>query len=444
MKRERFLARLRSTSRRDIAIVGLSALLLVVGGFWGAAQFIRPAPPRQLVIATGAPGGAYQRYAAEYKQFFDKFGIQLIERPTSGSIENAGLLRDGSQKIDAAFIQGGTAEPVEGDGLTSLGALYYEPLWIFYRASISPNKPLEHIADLKSRRIAVGESGSGSRRLALDVLHANALDAGAAKLVDTGGLDAVGALTRGKVDAVMVVGPTQSAVVWLLLYTPGIRIMSLANAETYVRMFPYLSKVVLPEGAVDLVKNIPPRDINMVTPMATMAVRSSTHPAHIDLLLQAAREAHGRPGIFHRPGDFPKAQGADFPLAPEADRFYKSGKPFLQRYLPFWAATLIDRLVVMLIPLFAILIPVVRFAPALYGWRVRSRIYRRYGELKFLEDDVESDPRQHSRAEWLDKLDGIERGINRIPVPLTYSDMLYTLRSHVALVRETIMKRTDA
>ncbi|CAG4884097.1 conserved protein of unknown function [Georgfuchsia toluolica] len=444
MKRERLLARLRSTSRRDLAIVGLSALLLVAGGFWGAAQFIRPAPPKQLIIATGWPGGAYQRYAAEYKQFFDKFGIQLIERPSSGSIENAELLRDDSQAVDAAFIQGGTTEPVEGDGLASLGAFYYEPLWIFYRAALSPGKPLERIADLKGRRIAVGGSGSGSRQLALDVLHANGLDAGAAKLLDAGGLDAVAALTGGKVDAVMVVGPTQSAAVWMLLYTPGVRIMNLANAETYVRMFPYLSTVVLPEGAVDLVKNIPPRDINLLAPMATIAVRSGTHPAHIDLLLQAAREVHGRPGIFHRPGDFPKAQGVDFPLSPEAERFYKSGKPFLQRYLPFWAATLIDRLVVMLIPLFAILIPVLRFAPALYGWRVRSRIFRHYGELKFLEADVESDPGSHTRQEWLDKLEGIEHGINHIAVPLAFSDRLFTLRTHLALVRETILKKTAA
>ncbi len=444
MKREQLIYRLRHTSRRDIAMVGVLALLLVAASFWGAAQFIRPAPPKQLVIATGASGGAYQRYAAEYKQMFDKFGIQLVERPTSGASENARLLRDESQAIDAAFIQGGTAEPVEDDGLTSLGAFYYEPLWIFYREALSPKKPLEHIADLKGRRIAIGGEGSGSRRLALDVLHANAMDEGAAVLVDTGGFEAAEALSSGKVDAAMVVGPTQSAAVWMLLYTPGIKIMNLANAETYVRMFPYLSTVVLPEGAIDLVKNIPAQDIHLVAPMATIAVRSSIHPAHIDLLLQAAREAHGRPGIFHRPGDFPKAQGVDFPLAPEAERFYKSGKPFLQRYLPFWAATLIDRIVVMLIPLFAVVIPVVRYAPSLYGWRVRSRIYKRYGELKFLEADVETEPERHTQAEWLDKLEAIVRSINRIPAPLMFSDMLYTLRSHVALVRETIMKETTA
>ena len=444
MRRQKLAERLRGTSRRDLAIVAIAALLVIVGSFWGTAQFIRPAPPKQLVIATGAAGGAYQRYAAEYKQEFDKYGIDLIEKPSAGSIENIKLLRDESQNVDAAFVQGGTSDLVDDETLTSLGALYYEPLWIFYRQSVAPGRTLEHIADLKGRRIAIGTEASGNRRLALDVLHANDLDNGAAKTFDLGGFEAAEALISGKVDAAMVVGPTQSAAVWLLLYSPGIKVMSLANAETYVRMFPSLSSVVLPVGAVDLVRNVPDHEIALVAATATVVVRSTTHPAHIDLLLQAAREVHRRPGIFNRPGDFPQPIGVDFPLAPEAERYYKSGKPFLQRYLPFWAATLLDRLFVMLIPLFAILIPVIRFAPTIYGWRVRSRIYRRYGELKFLEADVESNPQQHSQTEWLGKLDVIERDINRLPVPLTFSDMLFTLRSHIALVRETIMKRTVA
>ncbi len=443
MNRHQFFNRIHSRSRRDIAMVLVIALVLIVGSFWVAAQFIQPAPPRQLVIATGGAGGAYQRYAAEYKQVFDKYGIKLVERPTTGAIENIKLLRDAGESVDAAFVQGGTGESIEGDGLASLGALYYEPLWIFYREGIAP-EPLQHVAALKGRRIAVGGVGSGTRQLAMDVLHANNMDNGATKLVDIGGLEVVEALASHKVDAAFVVGPTQSAAVWVLLYTPGIKVMSLGNAETYVRTFPYLSSVVLPEGAVDLVRDIPNHEISMVAPMATVVVRSTTHPAHIDLLLQAIKEVHGRPGIFHRPGDFPKSLGVDFPLAPEAERYYKSGKPFLQRYLPFWAATLIDRLVVMLIPLFAILIPVVRFAPTIYGWRVRSRIYRRYGELKFLEADVVSEPSRHTQDEWLEKLDAIERSINRIPIPLTFSDMLYTLRSHLAIVRETIIKKTTA
>jgi hypothetical protein len=178
----------------------------------------------------------------------------------------------------------------------------------------------------------------------------------------------------------------------------------------------------------------------MLATVATVLVREDTHPALQDLLMQAAAETHGSAGIFQRPGDFPRAMAVDFPQSNEAERYYKSGKPWLQRYLPFWAATLIDRLVVMLIPVLALLIPIVKFAPALYGWRVRSRIYRRYGELKFLESEVEASPQGHTRAEWLSRLDAIEHEVNHLSTPLAFADMLYTLRGHIGLVREMVQK----
>ena len=197
----------------------------------------------------------------------------------------------------------------------------------------------------------------------------------------------------------------------------------------------------LPQGAIDLVRNIPARDVALVSPLATLVVHDSAHPALLQLLLEAAQEVHREPGIFQRPGEFPRPGVADFPLAPQAERFYTSGKPFLQRYLPFWLANLIDRTVVMLVPVFALLIPILKFAPGLYSWRVRSRIYRRYGELKFLEAQVETHPERHGRAEWLEKLDLIDADVQHIPTPLAFADMLYTLRSHVELVRATILRR---
>ncbi|MDP1984395.1 MAG: hypothetical protein Q8K23_17755, partial [Sulfuritalea sp.] len=240
------------------------------------------------------------------------------------------------------------------------------------------------------------------------------------------------------------VGPTQSSLVWALLYTPGVSLMSLAHAEAYTRRFPHLARLVLPRGAIDLTLDIPPHDTQLVSPMATLLVREDTHPALIDLLMQAASEVHGAPGVFQKPGEFPRAGHSEFPLSKEAERYYKSGKPFLQRYLPFWAATLIDRMVVMLVPLLAVLVPLFKFAPQLYGWRVRSRIYRRYGELKFLENELNEDPGRHTRAEWLKKLEDIETDASGIRTPLTFSDMLYTLRGHIDLVRDMILRRTTA
>jgi TRAP transporter TAXI family solute receptor len=435
--------RLREIPRRDLLVVGVPSLLLLVVGFWLAAQFIRPAPPSRLILSSGGASGAYQVFAARYREILARYHIELVEKPSGGATDNLARLRDEKFKVDAAFVQGGLTHPGEDETLLSLGSLYYEPVWFFYRSALQPKGELDRISQLKGRRIAIGTAGSGTHYLANELLSANGISAENAQLLDMDSLESVEALQKGSIDAVFVVGPTQSAAVWLLLYSDGVRLMSHTQADAYIRRFPYLSKLTLPQGAVDLVRDIPSHDITLVSPMATLVVREDTHPALIDLLMQAATEVHGGPGIFQRPGEFPNPAQVDFPLSKEADRYYKSGKPFLQRYLPFWAATLIDRMIVLAIPLLAILLPIVKFAPTIYSWRVRSRIYRRYGELKFLETDVDANPDKHSRAEWMEKIDGIEAGINRIPTPLAFADMLYTLRSHISLVRETVVRRTS-
>ncbi len=432
--------KLKLLSWRDILFIALPSLLLAIGAFWLAAQFIKPAPPDQLIVTTGGDGGAYRVFAARYKDVLARYGITLVDKPSAGSNENLRRLRDPGFEVDAALIQGGTARVDEEEKLVALGDLYYEPLWIFYRESALHSA--DKLLDLKGKRVAIGGEGSGTNHLALEMLAANGIDASNTQLIAMGGLGLVERLQKKEIDAVFAVGPPQSSLVWSLLYTPGIRLMNLAHAEAYARRFPYLSRLVLPRGAIDLTLDIPPRDTQLVSPLATLLVREDTHPALIDLLMQATSEVHGVPGVFQKPGEFPRVGHSEFPLSKEAERYYKSGKPFLQRYLPFWAATLIDRMVVMLLPLLVVLIPLFKFAPLLYGWRVRSRIYRRYGELKFLESEVDENPGQHTRAEWLEKLDRIDADASSIRTPLTYSDMLYTLRQHIGLVREGIMRRT--
>ena len=432
--------KLRLISWRDIVFVALPSLLLVAGAFWLAAQFIKPAPPDRLIISTGGEGGAYQRFSARYKDVLARYGIELVEKPSAGSTENLERLRNPEFEVDAAFIQGGTARPVDDDDLVTLGDIYYEPLWIFYRESAVRGG--DRLLDLIGKRVAVGGAGSGTHHLAMELLAANGIDAMNTKLVEAGGMGLVERLHKGGIDAVFVVGPPQSSLVWTLLYTPGVRLMNLTHAEAYTRRFPHLARLVLPRGAIDLTQDIPPHDTQLVSPMATLLVREDTHPALIDLLMLAAGEVHGEPGVFQKPGEFPRTGHSNFPLSKEAERYYKSGRPFLQRYLPFWAATLVDRMVVMLVPLLAVLVPLFKFAPQIYGWRVRSRIYRRYGELKFLENEINADPARHSRAEWLEQLDRIEADASRIRTPLTFTDMLYTLRVHIDLVRDMILRRT--
>jgi hypothetical protein len=364
-----------------------------------------------------------------------------VEKPSAGSMENFERLRDPGFEVDAGFIQGGTARPREGDEIVALGDLYYEPLWIFYRESALHGG--DKLLELKGKRVAIGGVGSGTHHLAMELLAANGVDATNTTLIRSGGLELLGRLQKEEIDAVFVVGPTQSSLVWSLLYTPGMRLMSLTHAEAYTRRFPYLARLVLPRGAIDLAREIPPRDIQLVSPMATLLVREGTHQALIGLLMQAADEVHGTPGPFQKPGEFPRAGHSEFPLSTEAERYYKFGKPFLQRFLPFWAATLIESKVVMLLPLLVVLFPLIRFAPQIYGWRVRSRIYRRYGELKFLENEVNENTGLHTRAEWIEKLEKIERDASTIRTPLAFSDMLYTLRAHIDLVRHVILRRTS-
>ena len=437
----RKLRSLSEYSLRDLLAIGLPLLLILVAGFWGASRFIQPAPPDTLVLSSGADGGAYQRFAALYGDVLSGYGIKVVEQPSGGSIDNINRLRDTEQEFDAAFFQAGTAEPLEDDELLSLGAFYYEPLWVFYRSGLGH---LDRVQQLKGRRIAVGGPGSGSRHLALELLGASGVDADNAKLVEASGLALVEKFNKGEIDAAFVVGPTESAAVWMMLFADGVKLMSLTHADAYTRRFPYLARIVLPRGAVDVGRDIPSVDVTMVASTATLLVRDSTHPALVDLLLQAAVETHGGPGVFQKPGDFPHPTAVGFPLSKDAERYYKSGKPLLQRYLPFWAATLVDRLIVMLIPVVALLVPIMRFAPALFGWRVRARIYRRYGELKFLEAEVEQDAARHTREEWLARLDAIEDDVHHLPTPLAFSDMLYTLRAHIGLVREKVERRTSA
>lgn len=432
------MRKLREISLRDLLTVGIPALLLLIGGFWLAAQFIKPAPPDYFVLSSGSDGGAYQLYAARYKLVLENSGIELRERPSAGSLENLKRLRDPHEEVDVAFIQGGTAQGVEAENLVSLGSMYYEPLWVFYRGK----GRIERLTQLKGQRLAIGPEGSGTRKLALELLEASGAATAPTRLDPADGMRAVAALREGKVDAVFVVGSAQSAAVWSLLYLDGAKLMSFAQAEAYTRRFPYLSKVVLPYGAIDFVRGIPARDVTLVAPVATLVARSDMHPALVGLLLQTAAQVHGGPEPFGKAGEFPSSRQTDFPLSKEAERFYKSGKPFLQRYLPFWAATLVDRMVVMAIPFFALLIPIVRVAPQLYRWRVSSRIYRWYGQLKFLENEVKRDPAKHSREEWFAQLAHIEEGVDRIPTPLAFADQWYTLREHIGLVRQVIREKT--
>ncbi len=434
----RRLRRLQEISMRDVLVVGLPALLLISMVAVLLMQYVRPAPPTKLVISTGAEGAAYQRYAARYKEILAQYNVEIIEQPSQGSIENLQRLRDSEHTVDAGFVQGGTTLP-EDSGLRSLGNLYYEPLWIFIRDGVK----VDLLDQLKGHRIAIGQAGSGTYRLANNLLQAHGLVDGeqGTHLLPLGALDAMQALMEGQADAAFIVGTAQSAAVWTLLYTRGVHLLDMSRADAYARRFSYLHVLTLPRGSIDLQRDIPAHDVRLLAPMASLVVHPDTHPAHIDLLLNAMQQVHREAGVFEQTGEFPSGRNTELPLQDRAARWYQSGPPFLQRYMPFWLATLLDRLWVVLIPLLALLWPLWRLLPPLYSWRVRARLYRWYGELKYLESDAERNPSSRSAEEWHQALDRIERAVNRVSTPLAFADYLYQLRSHIDLVRTQFVRR---
>ncbi len=433
---ERLRARL--VALRYMLATAWPIVLITAIGFIVAYQFVAPEPPRRITITTGSEAGAYYAYARRYASVLAARGITLEVMTSAGSHQNLERLEKG--EADVAFVQGGIGARASSDDddepgpLRSLGSVAYEPVWVFYRGE----QRVDKLYQLAGRRVAVGEDGSGIRGLALQLLEANDIKPDSPDLLPLAGLTAAEALQQSEIDAAFIVAAQEAPVVQVMLRSPGLRVVGLSQADAYLRRFPFLSKVVLPRGVVDLVRDVPPRDTALLATTANVIVRDDLHPALASLLLQAMTEVNGRGGFFQRAGEFPAYKDQSFPLSTDAARYYQSGPPFLQRYLPFWLAVLVERLFVMILPLVMVLLPLLKFAPAIYSWRVRSKIVRCYGDLKFLENDLRQhyNPPQHQ--EYVAHLERIENTASTLNIPLAFSDLLYTLREHINLVREEL------
>ena len=410
-----------------------SAFLITLIGFVIAWQFVNPAPPRTLVIATGHADGAYYLFAQRYGELLAQNGIELEIRMTAGSIENLELLQN--DNVSLAFVQGGTGTEADSGKLTSLGSLYYEPLWVFYRSE----QTLTRLSELQDKRIAIGARGSGTHAIASMLLADNFIDTGVDSIQPIGGDAAVQELLQGRIDVLFLVAAPAAPLVQQLLHRQDIRLMSFARAAAYVRMHHFLTAVTLPDGVIDLQANIPPRDTVLLAATANLVARDDFHPALVSVLLQAATSVQGAGGLFEEPGAFPNSDNLEFPLNDDARRFYKHGAPFLQRYLPFWTASLIDRLKVMLVPLLTLLLPLGKIMPPTYRWRVRKKIYRWYRELQALDTESPAKHAGETPELLLQRLDELEEEVRKVNVPLSYADELYSLRLHIGLVRDKLL-----
>lgn len=421
---------------REFVLVAAVALLIIGLAFWVAFRFVRPAPPHEFVISTGSDSGAYHVYGERYVELLARDSIEVKLRASSGSVENLKRLADGQSGVSVAFVQGGVGNATEYPNLVTLAALYYEPLWVFYRG----DRELTLLSDLVDKSVAIGPEGSGTRALALALAAVSKMAERAKSFLPLGGSEAANALIAGKIDAALFVAGPDAPVVQRLLSDKGVRLMNLSQAEALSRRFPYLATVTLPRGVIDLAGDLPAKDITLVATTAYLVAREDFHPALISVLLQATSRVHRGGGLFHRPGDFPVAREGDFPLSDAAERYFRSGPPFLQRYMPFWVANLLQRLLVLLVPLIAVVIPVMRIFPGVYKWRVRMRVFRWYRALRIVDAETGKGPPPERVRELLSQLDEIEDHVSRTRVPLTYSDYAYNLKLHIDMVRARLQR----
>jgi TRAP transporter TAXI family solute receptor len=432
----------RDLSPLRVALTTAAPFLLITMALLALAYWLLdPTPPRRVTMATGVPQGAYAEFGLRYAERLKKHGITVELRTTQGSAENLSLLRDAASGVDIAFVQGGAEDDGRRSGdtdLQSLGSMFQEPVWLFYRTDsaqrLLKQPRLDRLVQLAGWRVNIGASGSGVPALARRLLDANGIDAQAITLTQEPVTPAVAQLLEGQLDALVLASAPESLMVQMLLQTPGIELFNFAQAEAYTRRFGFLSAVTLPRGVVDLARDMPPEDVHMVAPTAALVARNSLHPALVQLFVQTAKEVHGGSGWFQRKGEFPNARGGERDLGPEAERFYRNGVPWLQRYLTFWMANMVDRMWLALLSIVAVLLPLSRVVPPLVELRIRSRVYRWYGQLRQIEASVASRPAK----ELLDGLDAIEDKVNTIKVPLSYADELYALKNNIQLVRRRV------
>jgi TRAP transporter TAXI family solute receptor len=421
-------------------------LLLVAFGIFLALHVGGPAPPRSITIAGGPRGSNFATVAERYRQFMKRNGIELKVVQTQGSLENLTRLSDPKSHIDIALVQSGLTVDTPQSGLTdsndssdlvSLGSVFYQPLSIFYR---SP-RPLSRLSDLQGMRIAIGPEGSGAHALALALLKANGIEpGGATQLTGDEGEGARKALLSRQVDAIFITGDSASgATIREMLHTDGVRLFDFEQADGYARRFPYLNKLVVPAGTFDLGENLPATQINLLAPTVELLAHEDLHPALVDLLIEAAEEVNGRASLMQAAGQFPTPTLHTWPVSDEAARYYKSGnKGLAYRYLPFWMASLVNRLAVLLLPIFVVLIPGLRFLPALYRWRVASKIHRRYGELMAVEREGLGPLSDERRRVLLERLDEVERSVISHRMPGSIAEQAYILREHIHFVRKNM------
>lgn len=436
-------------SIRDLIASAGPIVFIVIGLLIAAYWWLQPQPPKHVTLATGPTGSAYAQFGKRYAEALRHNGIEVELKPTSGSTENLQLLRTGG--ADVGFVRGGSADPVadEEAGLTSLGSLFYEPIWLFYRTESAQKidrktATLTSLAQLRGLRVNVDLPGSGLPDIMERMLKANRLGPDDLLLSNLEQASAAEALEAGILDAIVLSSAPQSPQVQRLLRSGDVKLMDFGQADAYSRRFPFLSPVTLPRGMIELSKDMPPQDVSLLAATTSLLSRDETHPALRQLFAQAAQSVHSSAGWFNRTRDFPNTRTSELPVSPEGDRAINGTPPIWQRYLPFWASNLVERMWLVLGGLLVLMLPLSRVVPPLYQFRVRRRVFRWYARLRDIEAKVDTETlaKEDERKSLLEDLDQLDRVVNKVAVPLSYADELYALRNNIYAVRKRVLART--
>jgi TRAP-type uncharacterized transport system substrate-binding protein len=423
-------------SWKKIAIYLLSAVLIAATLVY-LVTLIDPLPPRTITMACGPEGSSYAVFGTRYQKLLAKEGIQLKLVTTAGGVQNLELLNDPKSGVQVGFVEGGIPHEADTSDLASLGTISYEPMWFFARQPVTD----QGLHVFRGKRISVGPEGSDSKSLVDKLIKRNALDIGTFQALTMTPEESAQALLKGQIDAAFIMSTWNSPVVRQLIAADGIHLANFARADAYVALFPSLSKVVVPAGVGDLIKDRPPQDKVLLAAKTSLIVRSDLHPAIQFLLLETAVQIHSRAGIFQESGEFPAAEAHEIPLSRDASHYYKSGRPFLQRYLPFWLAAMVEETVLLLIPLIGLMYPLIKGLTALYGWGMQRKLFLIYGELFWLESELDKLGPLPPTEEIKDRMKHLMERTNRVKVSAKYIPMLYSLKDTVEHVRSRLEKQ---
>jgi TRAP-type uncharacterized transport system substrate-binding protein len=415
----------------------LTAAVVIGSAVWLALIYFIPTPPSRVVMATAFKGASFEYYGRQYQEIFARSHVDLQLRETAGAVENLKLLQDPNAGVQIAFVTGGLSDAKHAPGVLSLGTVYDQPFWIFYSAI----QQLDQLSQLKGKRIAVGPIGSATRYMAEQVLGKGGVNSETAALLPFAGSTAEKALKDGEVDAVWIIGVPEATAVQSFLRDPNVRPMNFPMADAFTRVFPDLTRMTLPQGAVDIERVIPSSDVQLIGTKAKVLIRSDLHPEIVQLLLRTMKEVHGGSDLFHRSGEYPNGSDSEYPVAATAIEFYKNGPSFMQRHLPLWLSVHVQRAIAVLLTGVAIGLPLLHFVPQTYNWMTRRRLFYWYAELRALETSCGTATSYKQLVQKLAEIEHIEDSLGKIHFPLTFADQVYTLRGHIDIVRQKIAAR---